>query len=83
MSWYTDVSTWTKKPPAIQVYNEQGESFDYLPERTCKLERQKHERPGYPAFSTYRCSSCGRTYISADAPDIGEYCAECGAKVVE
>lgn len=51
-------------------------------ERTCKLERRKHERAGYYTLFIYGCPNCGRGYISEDAPGIGEYCTECGSKVV-
>lgn len=71
MSWYTDVSFWTKEPLVIQVYNDQGESFDYLPERTCK------DTGEHPAG--FLCSSCGESYEMWRNPN---YCPNCGAKVV-
>lgn len=75
MSWYTDVSTWAKKPPAIQVYNDQGESVDYLPERTC-------QRVFWQSGRMLVCSECGAGMTKAlDRYCFLNYCPNCGAKI--
>lgn len=38
MSWQTDVSVWTDKPDSIQVFSDDGQEQDYVPERTCRDE---------------------------------------------
>lgn len=78
MSWQTDVSVWTDKPDSIQVFSDDGQEQDYVPERTCKAELMPKNRELRMA-PWLECSECGAE-LSAYGTD--KYCHGCGAKVV-
>lgn len=51
-------------------------------ERTCRMDCVGYIGTEESHASIYQCSKCNRRYMSANVPDLGEYCSECGAKVV-
>ena len=72
MTWKADVSVWLEKPSVIQVFSDDGQEQDYVPEMTCKVE--EYENTGIPV-----CSECGA--IQPEDYTV-YYCWCCGRKVV-
>ena len=81
MGWHVDIGGWLDKPRLIQVYSDDGQECDYLPERTCHTVPIKHDAMNskgekYIVTIDDRCSECG-VWISVGA----NYCPGCGARV--
>lgn len=74
MKWQVDVSVWTDKPSVIQAYSDTGEGCDYLPERTCMVEKTETDEFGHWVYV-----SCGHVILTHGKPS---YCSTCGARVV-
>ena len=73
-SWYCDIAVWSEKPSVVQVFSDDGQEQDYLPERTCRREPMEIK----DGLTAYFCSVCdGLMY--EDEP----YCPNCGARVIE
>lgn len=78
MSWQTDVSVWTDKPDSIQVFSDDGQEQDYVPERTCKRITRGLDRKRIVSTVSWVCSECGKHMSEFD-----NYCPNCGARVTE
>lgn len=65
--------------PSIVHVRRGAEIRRYAPERTCRMDA--------PIDGEYRCSECGHLNRETYRADRGwfkpEYCAHCGARVVE
>ncbi len=65
--------------PEMRVHDMAVSIWNRRAERTCRM--------GAPVDGEYRCSECGHLNRETYRPDRGwyqpEYCAHCGAKVVE
>lgn len=68
-----------ERPKAVDVVTVDGEMVSYVSERTCRM--------GAPIDGEYRCGECGHLNRETYRADKGwyppEYCAHCGARVVE
>lgn len=85
MSWFADVSVWVEKPEVIQVFGDNGEEQDYVPERTCHDANTR--------FNAWTCSECkctlqlmfddyGESTLNIDGvASVPNYCPNCGARV--
>lgn len=81
MTWQADISVWLEKPSVVQVFSDDGQEQDYVPERTCKVEAMFLNEYGYaPQIDDFTFElSCGHSVTWDEQPD---YCPCCGAKVV-
>lgn len=70
MTWKADISVWLEKPSVIQVFSDDGQEQDYVPERTCEDVAIEGE--------WFECSKCG-TVKRLIRPN---FCPICGSKVV-
>ena len=68
-----------ERPKAVDVTTVDGEKVRYVPGRTCRM--------GAPIDGEYQCGECGHLNRETYRADKGwyppEYCAHCGARVVE
>lgn len=91
MMWKADISVWLEKPSAIQVFSDDGQEQDYVPERTCSPTGEWESISQTQAVRHVFCSACGHEF-GMDRKDtipfertrlvgLPYYCSECGARV--
>ena len=66
-----------------EVIREAAEAWNTRAERTRRMDYVGYIGTEESRASIYQCSKCNMRYMSANVPDPGEYCMECGAKVVD
>ena len=81
MTWKTDISVWLEKPSVVQVFSDDGQEQDYVPEMTCRMSRVTDENR--ILFGWIECSECGPVYPPAAEAiqDAIRFCPYCGRKV--